>query len=70
MVDGWITEVGRPTTERASGRPATLIAVRAERALFAGELFTTTVLWGVLVAAATAVVGLSVGARAIRRASS
>ncbi len=38
--------------------------VEAERALFAGELFTSTVLWGVLVALGTAVVGLSIGARA------
>lgn len=43
--------------------------VEAERALFAGELFTTTVLWGVLVAAGVAVVGLTIGARAIRKAS-
>ncbi|RYE49585.1 MAG: ABC transporter permease [Hyphomicrobiales bacterium] len=43
--------------------------IEAERALFAGELFTSTVLWGVLVALATAVVGLSIGARAIRKAS-
>lgn len=48
MVDGWITEVGRPTTERASGRPATLIAVRAERALFAGVKVTGEELIGVL----------------------
>ena len=43
--------------------------VETERALFAGELLSATVLWGVLVAAATAAVGLSIGARAIRRAS-
>lgn len=43
--------------------------VEAERALFAGELFGLTVGYGALVAVVTAVVGLAVGARAIRRAS-
>ncbi|MGW7255205.1 ROK family transcriptional regulator [Streptomyces sp. NPDC054834] len=48
MADGWITEVGRPTSERTNGRPATLIAVRAERALFAGVKVTGEELIGVL----------------------
>ncbi|MFI6655477.1 ROK family protein [Streptomyces sp. NPDC050523] len=48
MADGWIAELGRPATERASGRPATLIAVRAERALFAGVKVTGEELIGVL----------------------
>jgi len=48
MADGWITELGRPATERVSGRPATLIAVRAERALFAGVKVTGEELIGVL----------------------
>ncbi|MFE7168097.1 ROK family protein [Streptomyces sp. NPDC057616] len=48
MADGWITELGRPATERASGRPAILIAVRAERALFAGVKVTGEELIGVL----------------------
>jgi predicted NBD/HSP70 family sugar kinase len=48
MADGWITELGRPVTERVSGRPATLIAVRAERALFAGVKVTGEELIGVL----------------------
>jgi ABC-2 type transport system permease protein len=43
--------------------------VEAERALFAGDFFSLTVLFGVIVAAVTALVGLSVGARAIRKAS-
>ncbi|MGV3490559.1 MAG: ABC transporter permease [Devosia sp.] len=43
--------------------------VEAERALFAGEFFSVTVGLGVLVAVVTAVVGLTVGARAIRKAS-
>jgi ABC-2 type transport system permease protein len=42
--------------------------VEAERALFVGELFSTTVLWGVLVALITCVVGLFVGARTIETA--
>jgi predicted NBD/HSP70 family sugar kinase len=48
MNDGWITEVGRPAAERANGRPATLIAVRAERARFAGVKVTAEELIGVL----------------------
>jgi len=43
--------------------------VEAERALFAGELVSSTVLWGVLVALLTAAIGMSIGARAIRRAN-
>ncbi|MFJ8360994.1 ROK family protein [Streptomyces sp. NPDC093984] len=46
--DGWIAEVGRPTVERANGRPATLIAVRAERARFIGVKVTGDELIGVL----------------------
>ena len=42
--------------------------VEAERALFRGELFTTEVLWGTLVAVLTAVIGLWVGGRTIERA--
>jgi len=43
--------------------------VEAERALFVGQLLTPAVGYGVLVAVGTALVGLSVGARAIRKAS-
>lgn len=43
--------------------------VEAERALFAGELLNLTVGYGAVVAIMTAVVGLTVGARAIRQAS-
>lgn len=48
LADGWITELGRPAVERASGRPATLIAVRAERARFVGVKVTGDELIGVL----------------------
>lgn len=48
IADGWITEAGRPSTERAGGRPATLIAVRAERARFVGVKVTGDELIGVL----------------------
>ncbi|MBM9509911.1 ROK family transcriptional regulator [Actinacidiphila acididurans] len=48
LADGWITELGRPAVERANGRPATLIAVRAERARFAGVKVTGDELIGVL----------------------
>ncbi len=43
--------------------------VEAERALFAGELASTTVLFGALVAAGVGVAGLWVGARTIARAT-
>jgi ABC-2 type transport system permease protein len=43
--------------------------IEAERALFLGELFTPTVLYGTVVVAITLVVGLAIGAVAIRRAS-
>lgn len=46
--DGWITEAGRPVVERANGRPATLIAVRPERARFIGVKVTGDELIGVL----------------------
>ncbi|MFC7646175.1 ABC transporter permease [Streptosporangium lutulentum] len=49
--------------------PVTYI-VDAERALFAGELSSAAVLHGAIAAAATAVVGLALGTRAMRRASS
>ncbi|GAA3825459.1 ROK family transcriptional regulator [Streptomyces chiangmaiensis] len=48
IADGWITEVGRPTAERANGRPATLVAVRAARARFVGVKITGDELIGVL----------------------
>lgn len=43
--------------------------VQAERALFAGDLGTTVVLWGLVSAAAVAVLGLALGIRAMRRAA-
>ncbi|MCW4386280.1 ABC transporter permease [Salinibacterium sp. SYSU T00001] len=43
--------------------------VQAERALFAGDLGSMTVLWGWLAALALAAVGLAVGIRAIRRSN-
>ncbi|UYO00983.1 MAG: ABC transporter permease [Devosia sp.] len=43
--------------------------IEAERALFVGELFNVTVLYGTVVVGVTLVVGLAVGATAIRRAS-
>ena len=43
--------------------------VDAERALFAGDLGDQVVLWGALAAAGTALVGLTVGVRAMRRAT-
>ncbi|SDO83266.1 ROK family transcriptional regulator [Actinacidiphila guanduensis] len=48
LADGWIAELGRPAVERSSGRPATLIAVRPERARFAGVKVTGDELIGVL----------------------
>ncbi|MGY5116195.1 ROK family protein [Streptomyces sp. 900105755] len=47
LTDGWITELGRPA-ERTAGRPATLIAVRADRACFVGVKVTGDELIGVL----------------------
>jgi ABC-2 type transport system permease protein len=43
--------------------------VDAERALFGGELASATVAWGWLAALATAVVGLTVGVRAMARSA-
>lgn len=43
--------------------------VDAERALFAGDLAAPAVVWGLLAAAATAVLGLAVGVRAILRST-
>jgi len=43
--------------------------VDAERALFAGDLTASSVAWGFVAAAATAVLGLTVGVRAILRAA-
>ncbi|MET8641214.1 ROK family transcriptional regulator [Streptomyces sp. NPDC004675] len=48
IADGWITEAGRPSVERTTGRPATLIAVRATRARFVGVKVTGDELIGVL----------------------
>ncbi|MEV5752801.1 ROK family transcriptional regulator [Actinoallomurus sp. NPDC052308] len=45
--DGWIAELGRPAGDRMTGRPATLIAVRAERAGFLGVKVTADELIGV-----------------------
>ncbi|HEY2674296.1 MAG TPA: ROK family transcriptional regulator [Rugosimonospora sp.] len=46
--DGWIAEIGHPSGERGTGRPATLVAVRAERASFLGIKVTGDELFGVL----------------------
>jgi predicted NBD/HSP70 family sugar kinase len=46
--DGWIVELGRPTGERLTGRPATLVAVRPDRASFVGVKVTADELIGVL----------------------
>ncbi|WP_433207332.1 ABC transporter permease [Dactylosporangium sp. CS-047395] len=43
--------------------------VAAERDLFAGHIATSTVAWGFVAAALTAVVGLAVGIRAMRRST-
>lgn len=48
LEDGWIVELGHPQGERSSGRPATLVAVRAERASFLGIKITGDELIGVL----------------------
>lgn len=47
LEDGWIEEIGPPPGERAAGRPATLLAVRAERAGFLGVKVTADELFGV-----------------------
>ncbi|MEV6793670.1 ROK family transcriptional regulator [Streptomyces sp. NPDC051320] len=47
LADGWISEIGRPTGDRQPGRPATLVAVRAERAHFVGVKVTADELIGV-----------------------
>jgi predicted NBD/HSP70 family sugar kinase len=46
--DGWIVELGHPTGERLTGRPATLVAVRPDRASFVGVKVTADELIGVL----------------------
>ncbi|TKA10907.1 ROK family transcriptional regulator [Actinacidiphila oryziradicis] len=48
LADGWIAELGRPAVERAHGRPATLISVRAQRARFFGVKITADELIGVV----------------------
>jgi ABC-2 type transport system permease protein len=58
---GWMRTI-------AAVNPLTHV-VDAERALLAGNLGATSVLWGWLAAVALAVVGLVVGVRAIRRSS-
>ncbi|MCO6007988.1 ROK family transcriptional regulator [Actinoallomurus purpureus] len=45
--DDWIVEQGRPAGDRSTGRPATLVAVRAERAGFLGVKVTADELIGV-----------------------
>jgi predicted NBD/HSP70 family sugar kinase len=47
--DGWIAELGRPVADRPAGRPATLVAVRGERARFLGVKVTADELIGVSV---------------------
>ncbi|MDQ0649383.1 ABC-type multidrug transport system permease subunit [Microbacterium natoriense] len=58
---GWMRAV-------ASVNPVNWV-VQAERALFAGDLGDVTVLWGWVAALAVAVIGITVGVRAIRRSS-
>jgi predicted NBD/HSP70 family sugar kinase len=48
LEDGWIVEIGRPVGDRLTGRPATLVAVRPERASFLGVKVTADELIGVL----------------------
>jgi predicted NBD/HSP70 family sugar kinase len=48
LADGWITELGRPAQGQATGRPATLIAVRPQRAHFIGIKVTADEVIGVL----------------------
>ncbi|MEV0732485.1 ABC transporter permease [Polymorphospora sp. NPDC050346] len=57
---GWLATLSRLN-------PLTYV-VDAERVLFAGEIASVTVLWGVLAAVAVAGLGLAVGTRAMRRA--
>lgn len=45
---GWIVELGRPAGEPVAGRPATLVAIRPERASFLGVKITEDELFGVL----------------------
>lgn len=52
----------------AKGNPLAYV-LDAERSLFAGELASTTVAWGFVAAAATAVVGLAVGIRVMLRSA-
>ncbi len=47
LEDDWIEEIGPPTGERAAGRPATLLTVRAQRAGFLGVKVTAEELFGV-----------------------
>lgn len=47
LEDGWIEEIGPQAGERAAGRPATLLALRAERAGFLGVKVTAEELFGV-----------------------
>lgn len=59
-----------PSWMRAAARANPLAyVVEAERALFAGELASSTVAWGALAAIATAAVGLLVGIRTIVRSA-
>ena len=46
--DAWIEEIGPPPGDRPAGRPATLMAVRAERAGFLGVKVTADELFGVI----------------------
>lgn len=48
LADGWVTELGRAEGERATGRPATPLAVRPQRARFLGVKVTADELIGVL----------------------
>jgi predicted NBD/HSP70 family sugar kinase len=48
LADGWITELGEPAPKRPTGRPATLVAVRAERARFIGVKVTADELIGMV----------------------
>ena len=52
----------------AKGNPLAYV-LDAERALFAGDLTSSTVAWGFVAAAATAVVGLTVGIRVMLRSA-